>query len=249
MIVNFAQLLEILHNILGRNYDFEAVQPMIGEVLSYLQELHQRVECYIAEYSDSLKLLPVGKNFPVFDEDRALEVVDVSQVLLSLITEENDSHRRIRSIRHGFYDFLVKVVVIGEGAVVKTAIVQRLIYGIFRTDFRTTIGSQFAVTSIDVEGVIVKFVIWDIAGQSRFAILRGPYYRDTSVIILVCDVGRRRTWMRASDWIGEVLSFAKPGAIVLVTNKIDLSDRVVFANDGQKLKEEIETKFGIPVLH
>ena len=80
------------------------------------------------------------------------------------------------------YDYLFKVVVLGEGAVGKTAIVTRFSHGFFRTDYKTTIGSQFAVKNIDVIGAdevnqVVKLQIWDVAGQSRFQILRPMYYR------------------------------------------------------------------------
>ncbi|MHA2003398.1 MAG: hypothetical protein ACW960_04750, partial [Candidatus Thorarchaeota archaeon] len=66
------------------------------------------------------------------------------------------------------YDYLFKVVVLGEGAVGKTAIVTRFSHGFFRTDYKTTIGSQFAVKNIDVLGAdqvnqVVKLQIWDVA--------------------------------------------------------------------------------------
>jgi GTPase SAR1 family protein len=98
------------------------------------------------------------------------------------------------------YDYLFKVVVLGEGAVGKTAIVTRFSHGFFRTDYKTTIGSQFAVKNITVtrsdgSEVTVKLQIWDVAGQSRFQILRPMYYRGSSGGILVYDVTRRRTFM------------------------------------------------------
>ncbi|MHA2361040.1 MAG: Rab family GTPase, partial [Candidatus Thorarchaeota archaeon] len=98
------------------------------------------------------------------------------------------------------YDYLFKVVVLGEGAVGKTAIVTRFSHGFFRTDYKTTIGSQFAVKNIDVDSQdrerrTVKLQIWDVAGQSRFQILRPMYYRGSSGGVLVFDVTRRRTFI------------------------------------------------------
>jgi small GTP-binding protein len=92
------------------------------------------------------------------------------------------------------YDYLFKVVVLGEGAVGKTAIVTRFSHGFFRTDYKTTIGSQFAVKNITVtrtdgSEVTVKLQIWDVAGQSRFQILRPMYYRGSSGGIL-----KERSW-------------------------------------------------------
>jgi GTPase SAR1 family protein len=98
------------------------------------------------------------------------------------------------------YDYLFKIVVLGEGAVGKTAIVTRFSHGFFRTDYKTTIGSQFAVKNVDVKrpergDVTVKLQIWDVAGQSRFQILRPMYYRGSSGGLLVFDVTRRRTFI------------------------------------------------------
>ncbi|MEM4734393.1 MAG: Rab family GTPase [Candidatus Thorarchaeota archaeon] len=142
------------------------------------------------------------------------------------------------------YDYLFKTVVLGEGAVGKTAIVTRFSHGFFRTDYKTTIGSQFAVKSIDVftksgNRVTVKLQIWDVAGQSRFQILRPMYYRGSSGGLLVYDVTRRRTFLVLDEWLEELRkSVNKDIPLVLVANKIDLPDRVVTAAEGKKYAEE-----------
>ncbi|MCK4814312.1 GTP-binding protein, partial [bacterium] len=106
------------------------------------------------------------------------------------------------------YDYLFKIVVLGEGAVGKTAIVTRFSHGFFRTDYKTTIGSQFAVKNVDIarepDNVTVKLQIWDVAGQSRFQILRPMYYRGSSGGLLVFDVTRRRTFIVLEEWLEEL---------------------------------------------
>ncbi len=137
------------------------------------------------------------------------------------------------------YDYLFKVVVLGEGAVGKTAIVTRFSHGFFRTDYKTTIGSQFAVKNIDVIGTdqvnqVVKLQIWDVAGQSRFQILRPMYYRGSNGGLLVYDVSRRRTFMLLQEWIDELhKAIQKEIPLVLVANKTDLPDRVVEPSEGR----------------
>ena len=141
------------------------------------------------------------------------------------------------------YDYLFKVVVLGEGAVGKTAIVTRFSHGFFRTDYKTTIGSQFAVKNIDVEGAegenqVVKLQIWDVAGQSRFQILRPMYYRGSNGGLLVYDVSRRRTFMLLQEWLDELhKAIQKEIPLVLVANKTDLPDRVVEPSEGREFAD------------
>ena len=137
------------------------------------------------------------------------------------------------------YDYLFKIVVLGEGAVGKTAIVTRFSHGFFRTDYKTTIGSQFAVKNIEIASedgrkLTVKLQIWDVAGQSRFQILRPMYYRGSSGGLLVYDVSRKRTFMVLEEWLDELRkAINKDIPLVLVANKTDLPDRVVEPSEGR----------------
>jgi Ras-related protein Rab-2A len=142
------------------------------------------------------------------------------------------------------YDFLFKIVVLGEGAVGKTAIVTRFSHGFFRTDYKTTIGSQFAVKNIDIRSIdgsnlTVKLQIWDVAGQSRFQILRPMYYRGASGGLLVYDVSRRRTYLALEEWLNELRkAINKDIPLVLVANKTDLPDRIVEPSEGHKFADD-----------
>jgi Ras-related protein Rab-2A len=148
------------------------------------------------------------------------------------------------------YDYLFKIVVLGEGAVGKTAIVTRFSHGFFRTDYKTTIGSQFAVKNVDIRrddmsNVTVKLQIWDVAGQSRFQILRPMYYRGSSGGLLVFDVTRRRTFIVLEEWLDELhKAINKKIPLVLVANKTDLPDRVVEPSEGR----EFADRHGMPYL-
>ena len=141
------------------------------------------------------------------------------------------------------YDFLFKIVVLGEGAVGKTAIVTRFSHGFFRTDYKTTIGSQFAVKNVEIvkserEKVTVKLQIWDVAGQSRFQILRPMYYRGSSGGILVYDVTRRRTFIVLEEWLEELhKALGKDIPLILVANKTDLPDRIVEPSEGREFAD------------
>ena len=133
---------------------------------------------------------------------------------------------------------------LGEGAVGKTAIVTRFSHGFFRTDYKTTIGSQFAVKNLDVAdddgsgNTTVKLQIWDVAGQSRFQILRPMYYRGSSGGILVFDVTRRRTFIVLEEWLKELeTAVGKKIPLILVANKTDLPDRVIEPAEGKEFAD------------
>ena len=158
-------------------------------------------------------------------------------------------HTRVTIEMSSAYDYLFKIVVLGEGAVGKTAIVTRFSHGFFRTDYKTTIGSQFAVKNVDIKrdigNVTVKLQIWDVAGQSRFQILRPMYYRGSSGGLLVYDVTRRRTFIVLEEWLDELhKAINKEIPLVLVANKTDLPDRVVEPSEGH----EFADKHGMPYV-
>ncbi len=139
------------------------------------------------------------------------------------------------------YDYLFKVVVLGEGAVGKTALTTRFAHGFFKSDYKTTIGSQFAVKAVAIKNprpANVKLQIWDVAGQQRFQILRPTYYKGAAGGILVYDVTRRRTFLLLDEWLQEIKkAIGKMIPLVLVANKIDLPDRAVTTEEGKAFAE------------
>lgn len=97
----------------------------------------------------------------------------------------------------------------------------------------------------DREDLTVKLQIWDVAGQSRFQILRPMYYRGSSGGILVFDVTRRRTFIVLEEWLDELYkAINKTIPIILVANKTDLPDRVVEPSEGR----EFADKHNMPYL-
>ncbi|MEM2143340.1 MAG: GTP-binding protein [Candidatus Thorarchaeota archaeon] len=142
------------------------------------------------------------------------------------------------------YSYLFKTMIVGEGAVGKTALVNRYVSGTFERDYKTTIGSQFAVKLTHIfppdspYAVGVKIQAWDVAGQSRFAAVRGMYYKGAAGVILVFDVTRRRSFTELSRWVQEAdehIGFRVP--MVCVGNKVDLPDRAVSSEEAKAWAE------------
>ncbi|MHA1770129.1 MAG: GTP-binding protein [Candidatus Thorarchaeota archaeon] len=143
------------------------------------------------------------------------------------------------------YSFLFKVMIIGEGAVGKTTLVNRYVTGSFERDYKTTIGSQFAVKLTHIfppeseYAVGIKIQAWDVAGQARFAAVRKMYYSGAAGVILVFDVTRRRSFTELEKWVQEAdESIGSRVPMVVVGNKIDLPDRMVSAEEAKKWAED-----------
>ncbi len=143
------------------------------------------------------------------------------------------------------YSYLFKVMITGEGAVGKTTLVNRYVTGSFERDYKTTIGSQFAVKLTYIYppeseyAVGIKIQAWDVAGQARFAAVRKMYYSGAAGVILVYDVTRRRSFTELEKWVKEAdESIGARVPMVVVGNKIDLPDRMVSPEEAKKWAED-----------
>ncbi|CUS21114.1 LAQU0S02e06172g1_1 [Lachancea quebecensis] len=128
----------------------------------------------------------------------------------------------------------LKLVLLGESSVGKSALVTRFTTGAFHKN-NATIGAAFTtkVVSWETEEAIkqVKFEIWDTAGQERYRSLTPMYYRKTDVAFVVFDVADDTTFSKAGSWIDELKGYmlsedAHEIIIKLVGNKIDLLDQL-----------------------
>ena len=141
----------------------------------------------------------------------------------------------------------LKVVIVGDGGIGKTAMVLRYTKNTFSEDYKVTIGVQFATQVEEVDGETVKLQIWDTAGEERFSFLMPIYYRGAQGAILVFDVSRRESFQNISNWTEELLEHSEKIPIALVANKIDLrtkSDDPVSTKEGESLSKVISYQTG-----
>lgn len=145
----------------------------------------------------------------------------------------------------GGFDYMRKVVMIGPGGSGKTALVNRFLTQKFSEEYIVTIGSQFAVKTVAIEGangrsIVVKMLVWDLAGQQRFDFIRGSYYRGSKGALLVFDTTRRSTWIDLPKWIKETEdALGERIPIILLANKVDLVEyRVITSEMGMDFVRE-----------
>uniref|UniRef100_V9KWI7 Ras-related protein Rab-25 n=1 Tax=Callorhinchus milii TaxID=7868 RepID=V9KWI7_CALMI len=123
------------------------------------------------------------------------------------------------------YNFVFKVVLIGESGVGKSNLLSRFTRNEFNHDSRTTIGVEFSTRSVTVGGVTVKTQIWDTAGLERYRAITSAYYRGAVGALLVYDITKHLTYDHVERWLNELLDHADNNLVVmLVGNKCDLTE-------------------------
>lgn len=138
----------------------------------------------------------------------------------------------------------IKLVLLGEAAVGKSSIVLRFVSNDFSENKEPTIGAAFLTQRVNIDDHIVKFEIWDTAGQERFASLAPMYYRNAQAALVVYDVTKPQSFIKARHWVKELHEQASQDIIIaLIGNKIDLLEndpdgRKVAKEEAEKLAEE-----------
>jgi small GTP-binding protein len=117
---------------------------------------------------------------------------------------------------------VLKVVVGGEGTVGKTSLIRRYCQGKFESSRVATIGVDFQTQVVKLPDKTVKLSIWDMAGQDRFQVIRGGFYRGSRASALVYDVTQAETFKQLEKWRKEIIEVVPGEPFVVVGNKIDL---------------------------
>ncbi|KAE8707826.1 Ras-related protein RABA1g [Hibiscus syriacus] len=143
------------------------------------------------------------------------------------------------------YDYLFKVVLIGDSGVGKSNLLSRFTRNEFSLESKSTIGVEFATRSIRVDDKVVKAQIWDTAGQERYRAITSAYYRGAVGALLVYDVTRHVTFENVERWLKELRGHTDANIVImLVGNKADLRHlRAVTTDDAEAFAERENTFF------
>ncbi|KAH3765705.1 rab11A, RAB family GTPase [Pelomyxa schiedti] len=121
------------------------------------------------------------------------------------------------------YDYLCKIVLIGDSGVGKSNLLARFARNEFQLETKSTIGVEFATKNVPCEGKVVKAQIWDTAGQERYRVITAAYYRGAVGAVLVYDITKADSFRNIGSWLTELREKAEKNIVVmLVGNKADL---------------------------
>jgi small GTP-binding protein len=132
--------------------------------------------------------------------------------------------------------YLFKIVTVGGAAVGKTSIILRYTTGKFREYYAPTLGADFAIKSMKLDGNRVKLQIWDMGSQDFLGNVRAGFYPGSKGVLFMYDVTSRESFEELTNWKKEVDSHLKGYECLIVANKTDLNDeRIVSKAEGKKI--------------
>ncbi|XP_070159000.1 ras-related protein Rab-9A isoform X4 [Polyergus mexicanus] len=124
---------------------------------------------------------------------------------------------------------LLKVVILGDGGVGKSCLMNRFVSNHFDEHSFHTIGVEFLNKDIEINGEAYTLQIWDTAGQERFKTLRTPFYRGSDICLLTYAVDDRTSFKNLTLWRSEFLKYAdvqedSSFPFIVVGNKVDVAE-------------------------
>ena len=143
------------------------------------------------------------------------------------------------------YDYLFKVLLIGNSSVGKSSLLLRFVDNQWNDLFVPTIGVDFKIRTMEIDNKNVKLQIWDTAGQERFKNITASYYRGAHGIFVVYDISDTESFKNINNWLIEIEKNANKNVYkILVGNKCDLEDkRTVSYQQGKELAETYGMQF------
>ena len=138
------------------------------------------------------------------------------------------------------YDYIFKIVLIGDTCVGKSCILVRFSDDVFSENYVTTIGVDFRFKTMIIKNKIAKIQIWDTAGQERYRSITTAYYRGAAAIIICCDSTNKDSFYNLNNWIDEIAKYTDRDVDKLILmNKCDLvENRQIDKSEISKFEKE-----------
>jgi len=142
------------------------------------------------------------------------------------------------------YDYLFKILLLGSQGVGKSSLLCRFADNEFLDSYRTTVGVDFKIRTIEIDDKTIKLQLWDTAGQERFKTVTNTYFRGAHGVILVYDITDSKSFAQINDWLKEVKDHAPPNAVLMIVgNKCDLENRSVSTRQGKEFAQNKDALF------
>ncbi len=137
-------------------------------------------------------------------------------------------------------EFTFKILLLGDGGVGKTSLVNRFIQDKFTREYIHTIGMQPSSKYLMVKNTNVCLSIFDIAGDESFKRLRELFYKGSKGALITFDLTQRSSFENVKSWYKEAKNKSKNQMFILIGNKSDLSDRVISGEEAKELAKKLK---------
>ena len=121
------------------------------------------------------------------------------------------------------YDYLFKLIIIGDSSVGKSCLLIRYTENKFYDNHIATIGVDFKIKNIQLENSLIKLQIWDTAGSSRYDALTTSYYRGADGVVLTFDLTNQESFDNLKKWMEKLDRYTREDIPkILIGTKSDL---------------------------
>ncbi|MEN2496975.1 MAG: ras GTPase [Marteilia pararefringens] len=134
------------------------------------------------------------------------------------------------------YDFLLKFLIIGDAGVGKSSLLFKYVDDVYRADYRATIGVDFKMKMIHIDGKKYKLQIWDTAGSERLSKIVSPYFRGCHGVIVAYDTTNRDSFNSLEYWYNQISANSNTNPQkILVGTKIDkIKEKTVYDSEARQ---------------
>ena len=136
-----------------------------------------------------------------------------------------------------------KITLFGPGGVGKTSLLLRYIKDYFSDDLKKTIGSNFLIKDVELDGKNVRLLLWDIGGQPQFHKLRTIYFKGSNAALGVFDLPSSQTLLKIPGWVSSIKKTVKKSIpMLLLGNKVDL-EREIDREEAEDLAKRLNCEY------
>ncbi len=136
-----------------------------------------------------------------------------------------------------------KITLFGPGGVGKTSLLLRYIKDYFSDDLKKTIGSNFLIKDVELDGKNIRLLLWDIGGQPQFHKLRTIYFKGSNAALGVFDLSSSQTLLKIPGWVSSIKKTVKKTIpMLLLGNKVDL-EREVDREEAEDLAKRLSCEY------
>ncbi len=137
-----------------------------------------------------------------------------------------------------------KIVVCGDPGVGKTSTILRLTDNAFMRTYVPTLGVSISERLMNIGDKHINLILWDIAGQSKFEIMRRHFYKGTDAVILIFDLTNPKSFESVYDWFNDIKRYEKDVTGLIFGNKEDLVEqRKIQTEEALKLAETLNLEY------